>query len=260
MSRIACAVVAVAMISLASAPAAAAGEEAREEERKTTVRKDVWLTAKDGVRLEASVALPSEHGPVTRLAILCHPHPLYGGTMDNAVLAAIEQALVSRDMAVLRFNFRGVGRSGGEYGEGEKERLDVLAAVAWARGREVPRQRLALVGYSFGAAVAARALDELPSEIAYVGVALPADAHMQGLRGLTDPRRKVLLIAGGQDEIAPPERASSIVKARKAAGAATELLVIQGATHFFETRAHLRAVASAVAEFLARLPDKPSGE
>jgi alpha/beta superfamily hydrolase len=93
------------------------------------------------------------------VAVLCHPHPLHGGTMDNKVVQTLARAFVALGYRAVRFNFRGVGGSGGAWAAGEGEVDDVLAVVAAQRDPAVP---LALGGFSFGAAMAARAAARLP--------------------------------------------------------------------------------------------------
>ena len=93
------------------------------------------------------------------IAVVAHPHPLYGGTMDNAVVRTAESVLVQGGTSVLRFNFRGVGRSAGQHDGGVGEVADLAAAEDAALAR-APALPLWLVGYSFGAVVAALRLGE----------------------------------------------------------------------------------------------------
>src|SRR6185295_8845408 len=111
----------------------------------------VTIAAGD-VRLEGRLAVPAG---ATRGAVVCHPHPQYGGTMDNNVVVAVTDALRAAGLATLRFNFRGVGSSEGRHGGGAAEVGDAHAALAHLRAAGI--EDVALVGYSFGAAVAARA-------------------------------------------------------------------------------------------------------
>jgi alpha/beta superfamily hydrolase len=88
--------------------------------------RDVTISAADGVRLEARVAVP----PGARAGVVCcHPHPLYGGDMDNPVVVRMAEVAAALGLATCRFNFRGVGRSTGEHGQGRTERLDAEAAL-----------------------------------------------------------------------------------------------------------------------------------
>jgi alpha/beta superfamily hydrolase len=109
----------------------------------------------DGVVLDAEAAIPP--GPWAA-AVVCHPHPLYGGDLHNNVVDALVRALSGAGVAAVRFDFRGVGRSGGEHGDGETERLDVVAAIDAAAPLAGDGPVL-LAGYSFGAAVALSVAD-----------------------------------------------------------------------------------------------------
>jgi alpha/beta superfamily hydrolase len=112
-------------------------------------------------RLEARYSKAAPATGVT--AVLCHPHPQFGGTMNDPVLGALESALLSSGISSLRFNFRGVGGSEGKYGDGVGEIDDVVAVTAWVRERSVG-ERIILVGYSLGGAVALSAQELLAPE------------------------------------------------------------------------------------------------
>lgn len=101
-----------------------------------------------GGSLEARLEAPD--APIAATAVLAHPHPQMGGTMDDAVLDAAARALVDRRIACLRFNFRGAGGSAGSFDGGDGERDDLRAALAWLREAEGVPDRYWLVGYSFG--------------------------------------------------------------------------------------------------------------
>lgn len=105
--------------------------------------------------LEADYRIPDQ--PCGVQAVLCHPHPQYGGSMHDRVLDCLARVLLDRGAAVLRFNFRGVGASDGRYANGDGEVDDLLAAAAWLRS-QAPDDRLWAGGYSFGAFVAWRSL------------------------------------------------------------------------------------------------------
>jgi alpha/beta superfamily hydrolase len=105
-------------------------------------------------RLEALLEEPEGREPHTA-ALVCHPHPLFGGTMHNKVVFRLARALRHAGMTALRFNFRGVGLSQGEHGHLEGEIEDARAALEWLRGR-YPELPYALAGFSFGARVVTR--------------------------------------------------------------------------------------------------------
>ena len=132
------------------------------------------------------------------VAVVAHPHPLYGGSMDNNVVEAACGAAAARGCATLRFNFRGVGRSGGHHDEGVGEVDDIGAAVATARERTGGDANVVLVGYSFGAWVATRAVVDGLRPDALVLVSPPVD--FVSFAGLVLPDLPALVAVGGRDE------------------------------------------------------------
>jgi len=96
------------------------------------------------------------------LAVICHPHPLHGGSMTNKVVHTLMRAARDMGASVVRFNFRGVGRSGGEHDAGRGEIDDCLAVIDWAR-QEMPAPALWVMGFSFGGYIAAAAANRLSS-------------------------------------------------------------------------------------------------
>src|SRR5438552_10187708 len=112
----------------------------------------VSLAAGADLSLEARLALPAS--PTAGL-VLCHPHPLYGGDMENPVVVRAAEVGSETGLSTLRFNFRGVGRSAGAYAQGKGEQDDLRAALAMLRSRLPQGRPLGLAGYSFGAWIAA---------------------------------------------------------------------------------------------------------
>jgi len=115
--------------------------------------ESLWLAGPAG-RLEALLEEPADREPSTA-AVLCHPHPLYGGTMHNKVVYRMAHGLRRAGVVVLRFNFRGVGRSQGEHGHLEGEIEDARAALAWLN-ESYPELPFGMAGFSFGSQVAMR--------------------------------------------------------------------------------------------------------
>src|SRR3990172_5657138 len=149
--------------------------------------------------LEGAVHLP-ESTPAPGV-VVCHPHPLYGGDMENNVVLAACRALAGRGFAALRFNFQGVGRSEGAFDQGRGERDDVRAALAYlASLPEVDAERMGLAGYSFGAMVAAEVASADLRALALISPPLASD----DLR--VDWGCPALLLGGDQDPIAPADR------------------------------------------------------
>jgi alpha/beta superfamily hydrolase len=183
-----------------------------------------------GVTLEG-VLVP---GTASGGAVITHPHPLFGGSMANNVVWAAACALASRGMAALRFNFRGVGRSTGTYGGGVEEAEDVAAALDFLKSRAPGPYYL--VGYSFGAAVAGRALLQGLSADGAVLVAPPIAfmdmAFLPQVPGLK------LIIVGDRDELCPLTSLRELLGAGPAPAGdgparPTEIRVIEGTDHFF---------------------------
>src|SRR5271156_829070 len=122
------------------------------------MKKEERVTFKSSdLTLEGMIASPDGAGP-HRAAVVCHPHPLYGGSMYNNVVDAVLEALHARGFATLRFNFRGVGQSEGEFDNGKGEADDAVAAIRFLTAQKGVRADSAvLAGYSFGAMTAVRA-------------------------------------------------------------------------------------------------------
>src|SRR6266540_1897370 len=124
-------------------------------------------------RIECMLKRPG--GPAgDSVAVVCHPHPLFGGTMHNKVVHAAAEAIVQAGIPVLRFNFRGAGRSAGRHDGGRGERDDLLAAMDHLWGL-YPGRPLLLAGYSFGAYVALAVGFRDPRSAALIGIGLPLD-------------------------------------------------------------------------------------
>ena len=203
----------------------------------------------DGVSLEGELRLPDD--PARGTAVLCHPHPRHGGSMDHPLLWAIRGELVTRGLAVLSFNFRGVLGSAGTFGAGRAEVRDVAAAVARVRA-EAEGPTLAC-GWSFGALVALHEAVGDPDVAALALVGLPlGDAGLQ----LPDPpsaselrafRRPVLLLSGEGDQFSQRPDLEGVARRLPRA----ELQIVPGTDHFFWRRES--EAAAAVARFAERV-------
>ena len=176
--------------------------------------------------LEALLEEPEDGGP--RMAVVvCHPHPLYGGTMHNRVVYRMARGLRRSGLVVLRFNFRGVGRSLGQYGHLEGEIEDARAAVEWLGGR-YPALPLALAGFSFGAGVVARLGCEMTSLPWMMAAGLPTRHGYTGF--LEQCRVPKIFLQSTHDQYGPREELES-----QFAGFAEpkRLIWIAAADHFF---------------------------
>ena len=148
--------------------------------------------------LECIALSPSERP--TRIAVVCHPHSLHGGSMDNKVVVMLERALRELGVASVRFNFRSVGASQGSYDEGIGEGEDLAAVVALARGWS-PAAELILAGFSFGTFVSARMADPLAANL-LISVA-PAVTRFD-FTGLGRPQCRWIVLQGETDEVVDP--------------------------------------------------------
>ncbi len=162
-------------------------------------------------------------------AVITHPHPLYGGSMDNNVVWTATRALGDRGWSTLRFNFRGVGASTGRYGEGVAEVEDVAAALAFLKTRVAGP--CYLVGYSFGAAVVARALRR-GLEAAGAVLIAPPIAFMD-LSFLPETPGLRLIVAGDRDELCPLPDLERLLRTCRPP---VEVRTAAGADHFFGGR------------------------
>lgn len=153
------------------------------------------------VRLEGVLHFP-DGGEPWPAAVVCHPHPLGGGTMHNGVVVAIAKALADKGMAALRFNFRGVGGSQGQYDGGQGEQVDVAGAIEWILAQPgVDPNRILLAGYSFGAGVGLAYAQTDPRVAAVAAVGLAAEMFQaDSLVSFAGPK---LFVSGELDQVAP---------------------------------------------------------
>ncbi len=197
-------------------------------------------------RLEARLEDPvADGGRHTVAGVVCHPHPLYGGTMQNKVVHSAARALQEAGAATVRFNFRGVGHSEGRYDAGRGELEDVLAVIEWAR-RRFACDTLWLAGFSFGAAVALQAAVGGARPDRLVTIAPPVG------RIITDPVARPdgpwLVVQGDRDELVDVDLVRRWVADYDPP---PQLLVVPGAEHFFhgkllELRAGILAFVTGV--------------
>ena len=180
-------------------------------------------------RLEAIVEYPAQE-PVFR-ALICHPHPLFGGTMDNKVVTTLARACRRAGGVAVRFNFRGVGGSAGAFDDGGGETEDLIAVEAWL-ARQWPGLPLWLAGFSFGSYVAARgaqilADNERPPRHLLL-VAPPV--HHQDFDLLETAGCPVTVIQCDDDEVVPAEQ---VVEWTERTALTPELIRLPGGGHFF---------------------------
>src|SRR5258706_10819811 len=209
-------------------------------EVRITGEEEIFCRTEDGLAIEALANLPDEAG---RVAVLCHPHPLYGGTMHNAIMVVVAKRLLERgqgQVGWLRLNYRGVGKSEGAYGAGKPEALDVRAAFTEVR-RGVPRAKVSVVGYSFGSGVGYRAA-VMDGGIDNISLVTPSPRVMQSSLGeFTGP---VQIVAASRDQYCAPEETTDLAQRLGAS-----VRVIEGADHYFVR--FRRELAGFVVSFIA---------
>ena len=177
------------------------------------------------IRLEGLLSLPSHTAKIG--AVICHPHPLYGGEMHNNIVSALVDAFQVAGIATLRFNFRGVGNSEGEHDEGNAEVDDVKGAVTYLLSRQaVPT--VVVAGYSFGSMVGLRAGTDDSRVHKLIGVALPIG--MRDASFLLNANKPTLLISGDHDNYSPVPGLNDLVAKLPAP---KSLVIVDGADHFF---------------------------
>lgn len=174
---------------------------------------------------------PAE-GAASPVAVVCHPHPLHGGTMNNKVVTTVARAFRDAGCSVLRFNFRGTGNSGGAHDHGRGEVEDLLAVLAWLQDTQGVRQ-VRLAGFSFGAWVCAAASTRWPHDLMLETLVLIAPpVHYEGFAAVQPPAGTVVVM-GDQDEVVDPEAMRQWALSRRPP---CVLKVFQGAGHFFHGR------------------------
>jgi alpha/beta superfamily hydrolase len=211
---------------------------------QTSTIKSLFLEGSAG-RLEALLNAGAESA--THAAVVCHPHPLFGGTLHNKVVFHTMKALNSFGFPVLRFNFRGAGLSQGEHDNGDGEVEDVRAALNWMDAEfHLP---LILAGFSFGAAVGMRAACSDERVKALIGLGTPvvpvvseAEApRAYSFEFLGACGKPKLFVSGARDPFGPRTKLEALVQSLPEP---RKLILIEGADHFFEGR--LRELRDAV--------------
>ncbi len=203
--------------------------------QNSTIRS-LYLDGPAG-RLEALLNAGAENA--THAALICHPHPLFGGTLHNKVVFHTMKALNSFGFPVLRFNFRGTGLSHGEHDGGKGEVEDVRTALDWLEAEyHLP---LSFAGFSFGAAVGLRAAASDARVKALIGVGVPAvpvaasaeEPRVYSFDFLHDCVKPKLFVSGARDQFGPRAKLEELVAS---VPEPKKLVVIEGADHFFEGR------------------------
>lgn len=192
-------------------------------------------------QIEAILKEPSAQ--VTRAAVVCHPHPLFGGTMHNKVVFRIARAFADAGFAVLRFNFRGTGRSQGEHDNGRGEQEDLRTGIKFIE-EKYSGAEIWLAGFSFGSAVMLKAAACDDRVRAFVAVGVPVSRY--DFSDIARCNKPKLFVQGSLDEFGS---AQDLAKLFASLDEPKELKIIEGADHFFE--GHLAELAQVVSNFIA---------
>jgi alpha/beta superfamily hydrolase len=218
---------------------------------ETAVIRSLFIAGPAG-RLEALLNAGSP--TASHAAIVCHPHPLYGGTLHNKVVFHAMKALNSFGFPVLRFNFRGTGLSEGEHAHGVGEVEDVRAALDWLEQEfTLP---VIFAGFSFGAAVGLRAAyndDRVRALIALGLPAVPVEDRVYDFQFLSDCAKPKLFVSGSRDQFGPPGKLEALVNTFSDP---KKLVRIEAGDHFFEGR--LKEMREAIEDWLREIVSTPA--
>jgi uncharacterized protein len=207
----------------------------------------VTLTGPAG-GIEALVEIPAagergnDSAAPAHFGVVCHPHPLYGGTLDNKVVYTLARAFVTLGVPAIRFNFRGVGASAGRHDEGRGETADVLSVIAYGRERW-PGASLWLAGFSFGGAVALHAAAQARPERL---VAVAPGITRVAMEGVGSPSCPWLIVQGDADDVIEP---AAVLEWASRQSPPPAVSLLRGAGHFFHGRLH--ELREAVLDFLS---------
>jgi alpha/beta superfamily hydrolase len=191
-------------------------------------------------RIEAILKEPTS--PVARAAVVCHPHPLFGGTMHNKVVYRMAKAFEKAGFAVLRFNFRGAGRSEGQHDYGKGEQDDLRAAIDFMEAK-YPAAEVWIAGFSFGSAVMLRAACGDDSVQAIIAAGAPVSKY--DFAHIVECDLPKLFVQGSLDEFGSP---ADLKKFVERLSEPKELKIIEGADHFFEN--HLDELEQTISGFI----------
>src|SRR5215475_12058460 len=186
--------------------------------------------------------------PNAPIALMLHPHPQHGGTMNNKVVYAMFQSFQRQGFAVLRFNFRGVGRSQGKFDRGEGELSDSAAALDWLQTVNPNASQCWIAGFSFGAWISMQLLMRRPEISGFISVSPPANIY--DFSFLAPCPSSGLILQGDVDDIVPQEAVNKLVqKLSNQRDIQIDYRIIEGANHFFHDR--IEQLGAEVDDYLA---------
>ncbi|MCU0838694.1 MAG: alpha/beta hydrolase [Rhodospirillales bacterium] len=187
--------------------------------------------------------------PGAPIALMLHPHPLHGGTMNNRVVFALFQSFQRRGFSVLRFNFRGVGRSQGRFDAGQGELSDAAAALDWMQTVNPSASGCWIAGYSFGAWIGMQLLMRRPEIDGFISISPPAGTH--DFTFLAPCPTSGLLVHGDKDTLVPMEAVEKLAKKLATQkSVVVEYRLIAGADHFYAD--HMPQLMAIVDDYLDR--------
>ena len=195
-------------------------------------------------QLEAILKEP--HGEAKGVALVCHPHPLGGGTMHNKVVFRAAAGLVDAGLITLRFNFRGVGASGGTH-DGTAEKQDVRDCLDYL-SENYPNQEITLAGFSFGTRMGSEVALDDERVVRLISIGTPVDKY-DDFDYLTNLRKPILFVHGDSDEFGALENVQKLV-AKVAENTDAELVYFENCGHFFDN--HLNELREAAKEWTLR--------
>ena len=198
-------------------------------------------------RLEGRYNPPKQRN--APIAIILHPHPQFGGTMNNPVVYHLYHLFADRGFAVLRFNFRSVGRSEGSFDHGVGELSDAAAALDWVQTLHTDARACWIAGFSFGAWIGMQLLMRRPEVEGFISASAPANLY--DFSFLAPCPSSGLFIHGARDRVSPPEEVRSLIeKLKTQRGIVIEQQLIEGANHFFEDK--VEELTLSVADYVDR--------
>jgi alpha/beta superfamily hydrolase len=194
-------------------------------------------------------------GPNAPIALMLHPHPQHGGTMNNKVIYTLYHLFADRGFSALRFNFRGVGRSQGKFDRGEGELSDAASALDWLQTYNPNASACWIAGFSFGAWIGMQLLMRRPEISGFISIAPPANIY--DFSFLAPCPSSGLVVQGDRDDVVPQESVAKLVQKlsnQRAITIASKLL--KAATHFFTE--HLDQLRGTVDDYLTRVLPAPA--
>ncbi len=209
---------------------------------------------------KGNLEIPASHGALEAIlkepasdakgvALICHPHPLGGGTMHNKVVYRAAAGLVEAGLVALRFNFRGVGASTGAHDDGDGEKQDVRDALNYLM-KNYPSQPITLAGFSFGSRVGAETVLDDDRVMNLISIGTPVDKY--DFSFLKHCRKPILFVHGDRDEFGAVENLEKIVEQVEATD--KQLIVFENCGHFFDE--HLNELKNAARDWMLRHIEK----